>query len=56
MKFIVICYTWKKKQKNDDESGRLVVIFTVPIYKLYKHTQKIPTNIISVVPFGQEPI
>jgi hypothetical protein len=28
----------------------------MPIYKLYKHTQKIPTNIISVVPFGQEPI
>ncbi len=28
----------------------------MPIYKLYKHTQKIPTNITSVVPFGQEPI
>jgi hypothetical protein len=28
----------------------------VPIYKLYKHTHKIPTNITGVVPFGQEPI
>jgi hypothetical protein len=46
----------KNKQKNDDEPGRLTVICTVPIYKLYKHTEKIPTNIIGVVPFGQEPI
>jgi hypothetical protein len=46
----------KKKQKNDNEPRRLVVIYIVPIYKLYKHTQKIPTSITGVVPFGQEPI
>jgi hypothetical protein len=32
----------------------------MPIYKLnkmnFQHTQKAPTNIIGVVPFGQEPI
>jgi hypothetical protein len=44
--------TPKKKNKMDDEPRRLAVIYTVPIYKLYKHTQKIPTNITSVVPFG----
>jgi len=48
--------TLEKKQKNDNEPRRLAVIYIVPIYKLYKHTQKIPTNIIGVVPFGQEPI
>jgi hypothetical protein len=30
----------KKKQKNDNEPGKLVIICIVPIYKLYKHTQK----------------
>ncbi len=45
-----------KKQRNDDEPWRLTVIYTMPIYKLYKHTQKNPTNITGVVPFGQEPI
>jgi hypothetical protein len=42
----------KTKQKNDNEPRRLAVIYIVPIYKLYKHTQKIPTSIIGVVPFG----
>jgi hypothetical protein len=55
-KLVVICYTWEKKQKNDDEPGKLVIIYIVPIYKLYKHTQKIPTSITGVVPFGQKPI
>jgi hypothetical protein len=55
-KLVVICYTWEKKQKNDNEPGRFAVICIVPIYKLYKHTQKIPTNVTRVVPFGQKPI
>ncbi len=31
--------TPKKKQRNDNKLGRLAVIYTVSIYKLYKHTK-----------------
>jgi hypothetical protein len=52
--------TPKKKNKHDDELGKLAIICTVPIYKLNKmktqHTQEIPTNITGVVLFGQEPV
>jgi hypothetical protein len=37
-----------------------IVNYTVPIYKLnkmnFQHAEKTPTNITSVVPFGQEPV
>jgi hypothetical protein len=38
-----------------NQGGSLSFVL-LPIYKLYKHTQKIPTNITSVVLFGQEAI